>query len=154
MADRTIQDALRGDTDLYTERRLPQPRELVYGAFTDPAKLERWWGPHGFTNRSRACDPRPGGEWDVTLVGPDGAEHANLYRFVEMVAPERVVMDHLSGHWFRLTVELHDEAGGTRVTWRQTFGSRQERDQIAEYCVPGNEGNLDRLGALLAGQPG
>ena len=150
MTEKTLQDALRGDTDLYTERLLPHPREHVYGAFTDPVKLERWWGPHGFTNRSKRCEPMPGGEWDVTLVGPDGSEHANLYRFIEMVEPAQVVVDHVSGHWFRLTVELHEASGGTRVTWRQTFASREERDQVAAYCVPGNEGNLDRLGEELA----
>jgi hypothetical protein len=36
MTEKTLQDALRGDTDLYTERLLPHPREHVYGRSRTP----------------------------------------------------------------------------------------------------------------------
>lgn len=152
MDDRTMQAALSGDLELQTERLMPHPRTAVWAAFTDPVRLASWWGPRGFTNRTRAIELRPGGDWQVSLVGLDGKTYENVYRFVELSGPERFVVEHRSGHWFRLTVELHEAPGGTRVTWRQTFGSRAERDELASVCIPGNEQNLERLAAHLAGE--
>ena len=37
------------DGDLTFERTFDAPRELVWKAFTDPAAIPRWWGPHGTT---------------------------------------------------------------------------------------------------------
>lgn len=154
MTTQPRQEAFQGDLDLFHERFLDFPREVVYRALTDAERLPKWWGPRGFKNRSLSCSPRPGGLWVVTLVGPDGQEYANEYRFTELAEPERVVVEHLTGHWFRLTVELVLAPGGTNVTWRQTFGTREQRDEVAAYCVPGNEENLDKLGEFLAAERG
>lgn len=152
--DKTLQDAKRGDLDLVATRVVAEPRGRIYGAFTDPEKLPRWWGPEGFTCRTSRIDMRIDGEWHVTLVGPDGAEYGNVYRFVELVKDERWVVDHVTGHWFRLTATLEAVPGGTQVTWQQTFPTKAERDDMAGLCVPSNEQNLDKLEALLAGESG
>jgi uncharacterized protein YndB with AHSA1/START domain len=148
--DKALQEALQGDLDLVHTRVVRAPRGRVYGAFTDPESLPRWWGPAGFTCRTSHIELQPGGEWHVMLVGSDGTEYENVYRFVELVADERFVADHVTGHWFRLTASLEDAPGGTCVRWRQTFETRASRDEVAGYCVPGNEQNLDKLEAFLA----
>jgi uncharacterized protein YndB with AHSA1/START domain len=148
------QDAVRGDLDLVHRRVIAEPRRRVYRAMADPDRLPRWWGPAGFRTRTHAIELEPGGEWRVTLIGPDGSEFENVYRFVEMADAERFVVDHVTGHWFRLTVTLEDAPGGTQVTWQQTFPSRAERDALVAVCVPGNEQNLDKLEAFLASERG
>jgi hypothetical protein len=49
-----------------------------------------------------------------------------------------------------LTMTLSDEAGKTRLHWRQRFDTAQLREQLAAVCIPSNEQNFDRLEAELA----
>lgn len=151
---RSVQEAVKGDLDLVHRRVIAEPRKRVYRAMSDPDRLPRWWGPAGFRTRTHALELEPGGEWRVTLIGPDGSEYENVYRFVEMTDGERFVLDHVTGHWFRLTLTLEDAPGGTQVTWQQTFASRANRDGLVSVCVPGNEQNLDKLEAFLASEKG
>lgn len=51
----------QGDREILTVREFDAPRERVFEAFTDPARLARWWGPKGFTNTFQEFDLRPGG---------------------------------------------------------------------------------------------
>lgn len=138
-----------GINELVSTRVFDVSRELVYRAWTNPEMLARWWGPRGFTNTFHEIDIKPGGEWLFTMHGPDGAEYPNRCVFVELVPPERVVVDHLSGHQFRVTAIFEDLGGRTRVTFRQLFKDTEEFEQAKPYCMEGNEQNLDRLGALL-----
>ena len=46
------------------------PRELVFRAWTDPAMMAEWWGPHGFTNPVCRLDVRPGGAWYIGMRRP------------------------------------------------------------------------------------
>lgn len=57
---------------LELERVLPAPRERVYRAFTDPAQLAEWWGPHGFTIPEIDFEPEVGGSYRITMQPPDG----------------------------------------------------------------------------------
>ncbi|PYI52473.1 SRPBCC family protein [Paenibacillus flagellatus] len=136
--------------ELVAVREFDAPRELVFQAWTTPDWLARWWGPKGFANTFHECDIRPGGMWRYTMHGPDGTDYPNLSAFVEIVPPERVVLDHLSGHEFRVTAILEDIEGRTRVTFRQQFKKTDEFEQAKPYCMEGNEQNLERLGRLLA----
>jgi uncharacterized protein YndB with AHSA1/START domain len=126
-------------------RLIAAPRERVFEAITDPTRLARWWGPNGFTSTFQEFDLRPGGRWRFVMHGPDGAHYPNESMFVEVVAPERVVFEHLSGHHFTMSITLTARGGQTEVGWRQVFDTAAERERIAEFVVPANEQNLDRL---------
>ncbi|EGL15628.1 MULTISPECIES: SRPBCC family protein [unclassified Paenibacillus] len=139
-----------GENELVTTREFDVPRELVFRAWTTPELLARWWGPKGFTNTFHECDIRPGGTWTLIMHGPDGTDYPNHSVFVEVVAPERVVLDHLSGHEFRLTGTFEDLDGRTKVTFRQRFKLKEDFEQAKPYCVEANEQNLDRMGEVLA----
>src|SRR5688500_13701135 len=86
-----------GDREIVIERVLNAPRELVWGAFTDPKHLEQWWGPNGFTTKTKEFSFIPGGAWRHVMVGPDGAEYPNESIFEEIVKPERISYSHGGG---------------------------------------------------------
>ena len=134
-----------------TSRRLAPPPAAVFAALADPARLARWWGPAGFRSSFEHFDFRPGGRWRFVLHGPDGRDYPNEMAFAAIEAPRRVVMNHLNGHLFELTITLDDDgAGGTRLLWRQRFESAEHCAGVAAIVVPANEQNLDRLEAELA----
>lgn len=137
---------------LTASRVLAAPRELVYIAITTPEHLGRWFGPAGFTNSFTVCDIRPGGQWLLTMHGPDGTEYYNEWEFAEL-SPERIVMIHQRpGHRFVLTLTLTMlSADSTRLDWHQEFESAEECARVRLYAAPANEQNIDKLAGLLAG---
>lgn len=138
--------------ELTTTRRLPWPRERVWTAFSDGSALAAWWGPAGFTNTFESFTFQPGGVWRFTMHGPDGAAYAMDHRFLEIVAPERLVIRHLQpGHDFTLTVTLADRDGQTDLTWRMAFDDPAEAARVRPFVIPANEQNLDRLAVHLSG---
>jgi uncharacterized protein YndB with AHSA1/START domain len=115
------------------------PRDLVFAAWTDPAHLAHWWGPHGFTTTTHSFDLRPGGLWRFVMHGPDGRDFQNRITFDEVVPPQRLVYRHGGGEdvepvQFRTIVlfeQLAEEAGArTRITMRMEFPSPAERDRV------------------------
>ena len=138
------------DRELLTTRVLDAPRERVFSAFSEAGQLAQWWGPEGFRNTFHEFDLRAGGAWRYTMHGPNGADYPNESVFVEVVKPERIVIEHVSGPRFRLTITLAAEAGRTRLTWRQRFPTAADCDRIKALAIPANEQNLDRLEARLA----
>jgi len=135
-------------------RFLAMSRERVWATFANPQALAAWWGPNGFTNTFHAFDFRPGGVWKFTMHGPDGAAYAMDHRFVEIVAPERIVIRHLQpAHDFTLTITLAKHDGHTALGWRMVFDDPAEAERVSAFVVPANEQNLDRLEAHLSGKP-
>lgn len=139
------------DREFVHSRLIEASPQQVFKALAEPERLARWWGPKGFTNTFEAFEFRHGGAWRLTMHSPEGQDFPNESRFLEIVAAERVVIEHLSGHHFILSITLTPQAGGTRVGWRQVFDTAEHRDSIAPFVVPANEQNLDRLAAEVRG---
>jgi uncharacterized protein YndB with AHSA1/START domain len=134
-------------TTFSTTREIAAPPEQVFAAINDPARLARWWGPDGFTNTFNICEPRTGGRWSFVMHGPDGSHYANENRFIEVLAPQRVEIQHESEPRFRLTIGLSPAADGTLVSWTQELEDAEIARRVAHIVVPANEQNLDRLTA-------
>jgi RimJ/RimL family protein N-acetyltransferase/uncharacterized protein YndB with AHSA1/START domain len=142
------------DREFVHSRLIDAPREQVFAAIADPARLTRWWGPNGFTSTFEVFEFRPGGAWRFVLHGPDGANYPNENRFTDIVAPERIELEHLSAtHHFLMTITLEADGERTRVGWRQVFDTAAERERIADVVTPANEQNLDRLTAEVLRAP-
>ncbi|WP_246628108.1 SRPBCC family protein [Paenibacillus oenotherae] len=139
------------NNEIINTRELDAPQELVFQAWTNPELLARWWGPEGFTNTFHEFDLRPGGSWRFIMHGPDGADYPNGIIFNEIVPSERIVLDHLPPHEFRVTATFEALEGRTRLTFRQRFKSTEEFESIKAFCAKANEQNIDRLEAVLAG---
>lgn len=142
------------DREIVTTRVIDAPRARVFEAFSDPDHLVHWWGPKGFTNTFEELDLRPGGAWRFVMHGPNGADYRNESVFVEVVPPERLVFDHVSGPRFRMTITLAEEAGRTRLVWRMRFATAGDYEKVKGFAPEANEQNLDKLEAQLATMTG
>lgn len=77
--------------ELTLTRVFDAPRDLVFKAWTERERLQRWWGPKGFTNPVCNVDVRPGGAIEIHMRGPDGNVYPMKGEFREIVPPERLV---------------------------------------------------------------
>ena len=147
------------DREIVISRVFDAPRELVWDAWTDPAKVVRWWGPKGFTTTIHQMDLRPGGIWSHTMHGPDGTDYPNRSVFVEIVKLERIVFTHGGGReggpgvHFQATWTFEKEGKDqTRLTMRLVFDSPEARETVVrEYgAIEGGKQTLERLGEFLS----
>jgi len=141
-------------TTFQTSREIPASPEQVFAAFSEGDRLARWWGPAGFTNTFDVCEFEPGGRWSFVMHGPDGGHHPNESVFAEIEPPTKVVVRHESKPLYHLTVTLRPSAGGTTVSWEQTFDDAEVASRIEHIVIPANEQNLDRLSAEVTREPG
>ena len=132
-------------TTFRTSRDIPASPDEVFAAFRDPERLARWWGPAGFINTFSVCEFKPGGQWSFVMHGPDGRQYRNESVFAEVEPPRLVVVQHVSGPKYHLTITLAPSGDGTTVSWAQTFESAAVARRIEHIVVPSNEQNLDRL---------
>ncbi len=137
--------------EIVSSRLIEAPREQIFEAFSDPARLARWWGPKGFTNTFREFEFRPGGHWRFTMHGPDGTDYPNHSVFDEVVRPERIVFRHLDEmHEFQMTIFFTEQDGKTRITWRMRHPTVEKCERVKPFVVEANEQNLDKLAGEVA----
>jgi uncharacterized protein YndB with AHSA1/START domain len=138
-------------TEIISVRDYDAPRDLVFKAWSDPAHLKQWWGPQGFRHTFHEFDFRAGGHWRFVMHGPDGRNYENHMVFVEIDAPSRLVLDHVSPPKFRITATF--EATGprtTRLTFRGDFFTPDTLDAVKGFAVEGNRQSLGRLADELS----
>jgi len=125
-------------------REIQASVEAVFQALSNPTRLARWWGPDGFTNTIHEFNFTPGGLWDFTMHGPDGASYQNQAVFTEIVPNASVVIRHVSQPHFTLSISLKSSSVGTLVTWVQDFEDPSVAANVRHIVEPANEQNLAR----------
>jgi uncharacterized protein YndB with AHSA1/START domain len=98
------------------------PREKVFQAWTNAEELKRWWGPGNYTTAEAEIDLRRGGHYRITMRHSDGSIATLSGKYLEVIAPERLVMTWISiggprdeGHEALLTLEFLDREGATEL---------------------------------------
>jgi uncharacterized protein YndB with AHSA1/START domain len=143
------------DREIVVSRTIAGPRRLVYEAYTEVRHLEQWWGPYGFTTTTRSFEFREGGVWDFIMHGPDGTDYPNWIRWREIVPPERIVLVHGTSAddpgSFVTTITLIERNGGTEITLRSLFRTKEQRDEVVEryHAIEGGRQTLGRLAAYV-----
>jgi uncharacterized protein YndB with AHSA1/START domain len=113
-------------TALTITRVLDAPRSLVWKAWTDPAHVSRWWGPHGCTVSLDEADRRPGGSFRREMRTTEGALIVVTGTFEEVVPEQRIVTIGTLERpgspptTSRMTVTFEDRNGKTELTIVQT----------------------------------
>jgi uncharacterized protein YndB with AHSA1/START domain len=75
---------------LEMKRVLPAAPSVVFGAFSDPDKLAKWWGPEGFTTPSVKFDPRVGASYRIEMQPSEGDPFYLTGKFREVDPPVRL----------------------------------------------------------------
>jgi uncharacterized protein YndB with AHSA1/START domain len=159
------------DREFVITRIFDAPRELVFKALTEPARLAHWWGPKGFEMRTCKVDLRPGGLFHYSMAAPNGFEMWGKFVYREIVKPERIVFVNsfsdeaggitrhpMSPAWPQEVLNvltLTEQNGKTTVTLRggPINATEEERKIFAEGFASmqqGFSGTFDQLDAYLA----
>ena len=139
------------DRELIITRVLNAPRELVWEVWTKPEHIKNWWGPNGFTNTINAMEVKPGGCWDFVMHGPDGTDYKNKSIYKEIVKPERIVFEHITGPHFTTTVTFAEQGKKTLLTWRMLFDTAEQLQQVIKTfkADEGLKQNIEKLEVYL-----
>lgn len=141
--------------EIRNERLFDADAATLFDAVRDPQKLALWWGPDGFTNRIDAFDFRPGGDWRVTMISPDGQHFDNHLTFTDILPDNRItVLHHGPMHTYRMDMTFKAESGGTWLTWRMLFDATDDNLKLRSFITAANEQNFDRLERLLGKRKG
>jgi uncharacterized protein YndB with AHSA1/START domain len=136
---------------LSIKRRLNASPAKVFAAWTDPAKIARWFGPRQIEVVRAEADARVGGRYRIVARSPDGEEHdvSGVYR---EVVPDRKLV--FTWAWRStpereslVTIELKSDGDGTLLTLtHEQFFDEGARDRHRS----GWSGALDKLEKFLA----
>jgi uncharacterized protein YndB with AHSA1/START domain len=140
--------------ELQLTRLYNAPVKLVWDAWTDPAKVAKWWGPRGFTLTTHSKDLRAGGHWRYTMHGPDGTDYENHTLYYEVEKYSKLVYDH-GGYedrppLFRVTVTFEEFKGKTKMVMTMAFESPERAKEMSKFIKQaGGNSTWDRLGEFL-----
>lgn len=150
-----VSETHRTDTEIVLTRTVRAPRARVWEAWTQPAHLDRWYGPAGFVTTTHRHALAVGGEWHFTMAHPEYGSFYNRARFTAVQAPERLCWDYDDGRDEdpdRLQVEVRFEDLGeqTRVVLRSIFTTPEAAARAGQgYAVEAGHQTLGKLAALV-----
>ncbi len=156
-----LEDAMVADRAMFYRRTFDAPRDLVWKAWTEPAKIAAWFGPSGFRTTVHEMDVRPGGKWRFTMHGPDGTDYPNHVVYREVDAPRKLVYEHGTGNPnpgpnepsnFLVTAVFTEREDKTDVNYRMLFASPEAKQLVIDKygALKGLIENMDRFAAWLA----
>jgi uncharacterized protein YndB with AHSA1/START domain len=133
--------------ELGISRLINAPRELVWEAWTNPEHIRHWWGPEGFKNTIHKMEVKPGGEWEFIMHGPDGTDYKNKHIYREIVKPEKLVLEHVTGPKFVMTATFEAKGNKTLVTLHSVFESAEQLAEVIKVFKAdvGMKQNVDRM---------
>jgi len=152
---------------LVIERMFAAPRDLVWRAWTEPRRMQRWYGPQGMTQHVCEIDFRVGGRYLYGLRSAEGWEYYTAGTYEQIVPLERfVVTESLSDAAGNLVAPAHygmpdgtpatmtiivtfEDApdGGTKLTLRHLGWPEAG---MAEHAGGGWNQAFDKLEVVLA----
>lgn len=111
-------------------RVIQAPRSIVWDNWMNAETLPQWWGPDGFSCRTKRIDLRAGGEWVFDMIAPDGKIFPNHHLYTTVQPEERIAYTLLWGEngpkhadaW----ASFEDQGEGTRVTLGMVFSTEAE----------------------------
>jgi uncharacterized protein YndB with AHSA1/START domain len=134
--------------------------EQVWELWSDPRKLERWWGPPGYPATFETLDLTPGGGATYFMTGPEGAmwgtwdvkvvDRPTSLKFVNAFAdPGGTPVADMP--MFAVTVRLTERDGGTRMEMHVRFESREGMEKLMSTgMVEGLRQAVGQIDGLLA----
>jgi len=152
---------------LILERVFDNPREVVWGAWSNGDSVAQWWGPHGWETTNKQFDFKPGGVWHYGMKCVDenqkewfGQVSWGKAIFGEINAPDSFTWtDEFADEQgnsmpgmpvSHVTMQFSDEDGKTKVTSTTKFDSDEAYEQVLSMGVEeGVKETWDRLAEFL-----
>jgi uncharacterized protein YndB with AHSA1/START domain len=136
------------------------PVEQVWNLWSDPRKLERWWGPPTHPATFEKHDLTPGGEATYFMTGPEGAMWG-AWRVRAVDPPTSLEFINAFADTdgtpvadmpvFTVRVRLTECDGGTRMEMHSRFESREDMERMVNMgTVDGLQEAVGQIDGLLA----
>jgi uncharacterized protein YndB with AHSA1/START domain len=136
--------------------------ERVWELWSNPGKLERWWGPPGYPATLERHDLTPGGEVTYFMTGPKGERHRGMWRVTAVDPPISLEFTDafadadgtvIAGMPVsRVRVHLTEQGDRTRMEIRSTFESREDLERWLDTGTrEGQQRAVAQMDALLGG---
>lgn len=147
--------ASAAERTMVLERVIKAPRTMVWRAWMNSETLPQWWGPDGFSCRTKRIDLRTGGEWVFDMIAPDGTVFPNHHLYGEVRPEERIGYALLWGEngpkhadaW----ASFEDQDGATKVTLGMVFSTEAEFQEAKGFgAVELGQQTLGKLERFVA----
>jgi uncharacterized protein YndB with AHSA1/START domain len=149
---------------LRVSRVFSAPRETVFKAWSSADAIKRWFCPDGYSVPEAKVEMRAGGAFEVCMRSPEGVDHWTRGAFTEVVAPERLTIDHHvidpcgGGPLFSAVTQVKFTAapGGTLMEVAQTYAvaDSAHAEPMIKGAPEGWRQTLDKLEAEVARMQG
>ena len=136
------------------ERVIRAPRATVWGAWMNAESLPKWWGPDGFSCRTKRIDLREGGDWVFDMIAPDGTVFPNHHRYGRVIPEARLDYALLWGEdgpkhadaW----AAFEEADGATKVTLCMVMATRKEWEDARGFGAEAlGQQTLGKLAAMV-----
>ena len=125
--------------------------DLMWEVWTNPEHIAHWWGPNGFTNTIHQMDFQEGGEWKLTMHGPDGTNYPHRSIFKEIIPFKKIVYEHFNPH-FIATILFESKGEETFMDWSGIFDTAEMFEIVVKThkADEGQKQNFERLEKYLS----
>jgi len=138
------------------------PVERLWGVFTDPRQLERFWGPPGWPATFPSFDFTVGGHARYYMTSPQGEKSFGSWEFLEIDQPRGfTVLDNFANEdgapldgmpVMRVEFSFESTDTGSRLVNVSHFASAEALEQVVEFgAVEGSTMAINQLDLVLAG---
>ena len=137
------------------------PLARVWDLWSDPRKLERWWGPPTYPATMVEYDLTPGGRVNYYMTSPEGERFGGWWEFTSVEPPQALefIDGFADAHGepsvdmpvTTVSMRLTEAAGTTRMELRSSFESREQMEQLMTMGMEEGLGlAVGQMDALLA----
>jgi uncharacterized protein YndB with AHSA1/START domain len=137
------------------------PVERVWALWSDPRKLERWWGPPGYPATFERHELEPGGTVTYFMTSPEGERFHGVWRVVAVDPPHsldvedsfadadgNVNPDMPTG---QMHMRLTEDGGRTRMELVSSHARVEDLQQVLDMGqAEGMKQAMGQMDAILA----
>jgi uncharacterized protein YndB with AHSA1/START domain len=142
------------ELEIVITRKFDAPTALVFDVLTKPEHVSKWGATPPDQMLECSIDLRVGGNYRSSFLAEDGTVCTIRGTYLEVEPPIRTRQTWLFELWPDAdaieTMELHEAAGVTTLTWKLAFRDKAGRDHMSGF--DGDEitggGQLDSLDAM------
>lgn len=140
------------------------PVDHVWQLWSDPRKLERWWGPPTYPATVVEHHLEPGGRVLYYMTSPENDRYHGLWRVLSVQAPTALEVEDAFADAegnpnaempvSTMRINLSEVEGGTRMTVRSSYASTEAMEKVLEMGVlEGLQQAMSQIDGILAEIP-